>query len=102
MKGAPTVDTILIIFLVIFFLILIAAVTVAVRMGSAKYFAIRDHKKDVVLLGGFVRLVLWETNEGLVFLRNKAISDVINQSSGGTRFIFPVRGEELRARVPLN
>jgi regulator of protease activity HflC (stomatin/prohibitin superfamily) len=95
-------DIILTVLGVIIVFIVIAVAVVVIKMGSAKYFAIRDRKTEVVLFGGFVKLVLWEMNEGLVFLRNKAISDVINQSSGGTRFIFPARGEELRARIPLN
>jgi len=95
-------DIILTLFLIVVLSILIAAAIVFMKMGSARYFAIRDRKKEVTLFGGLVKLILWEMNEGLVFLRNKAITDVIYDSSGGTRFIFPMRGEELRARVPLN
>lgn len=67
----------------------------------ARYRAIRDRKKELPLFGGLLRLVLWEPNEGLVFLRYKAVGDVISDGTGGTRLISPLRGEELRARVPL-
>src|SRR5204863_1104096 len=70
------------------------------RIGLARYFAIRDHQNDVVMFGGAVRLLLWEPNEGLVILKYKKVSDIIQGGSGGTRFIYPIKGEELRARIP--
>lgn len=77
----------------------------AATVVLAKPMAIRDGKKDVDLFLGFVRLHLWEQNEGLVFLKNKRISNVIYGSDpemgGGSVFIFPLFGEEMRVRVSL-
>jgi regulator of protease activity HflC (stomatin/prohibitin superfamily) len=69
----------------------------------AKSRAIRDRKEEVNVFGGMVKLVLWEANQGLVFLKNKRIHRTIYgpRDGGGTRFIFPVLGEELKVRVPL-
>jgi len=53
------------------------------------------------MFGGAVRLILWEPNEGLVLLKYKRISEIVPGGSGGTKFIYPIRGEELRARVPV-
>lgn len=80
---------------------LMAAVGVCIwlRIRIARYRAIRDN--DVRMFLGLVRLIVWEPNEGLVFLRYKRIADVI-QGVGGMRFISPFfRGEELHARIPL-
>jgi regulator of protease activity HflC (stomatin/prohibitin superfamily) len=71
-----------------------------VTLSLARYRAIRDGQKNLSMFGGKVRLVLWEQNEGLIFLKYKRVSDVVS-GGGGTRFISPLRGEELRARVPL-
>lgn len=81
-------------------LLMVIAVIVAARIALARYFAIRDHKADVPMFGGAVRLILWEQSDGLILLRYKRVSEVI-QGDGGTRFIFPIRGEEVRARVSL-
>ena len=69
----------------------------------AKTAAIRDRQDERNLFFGMIKLVLWEANQGLVFLRNKRISKVIYgpRDGGGTRFIFPVVGDELRIRIPL-
>jgi regulator of protease activity HflC (stomatin/prohibitin superfamily) len=69
----------------------------------AKSYAIRQGRKQVNLFGGLVKLILWEANEGIVLLKNKRVSDVIYgpQHGGGTQFIFPLFGEELRVRVLL-
>lgn len=80
--------------------VVVVGLIVASRIGLARYYAIRDHKTDVPMFGGAVRLILWEQSEGLILLRYKRVSGVL-QSGGGTRFIFPIRGEELRARVSL-
>ncbi len=57
------------------------------RISLARYQAIRDHKRDVVMFAGMVRLIVWEPNEGLVLLRYKRIADVIQGAGGGMRFI---------------
>jgi len=81
--------------------LVVIAVSVTWRLSLVRYQAIRDRKKEVSMFGGLVKLLLWEPNEGLVILRNKSISDVIAGHGGGTRFIFPIKGDELRARIPL-
>lgn len=89
--------------LILVFVLLVAVAPLVIwgQVRFSKYVAIRDRKKEVTLLGGMIKLILWEPNEGLVLLRNKAISEVIYNSPGGTKFIYPIRGEELRARIPL-
>jgi regulator of protease activity HflC (stomatin/prohibitin superfamily) len=85
------------------FILLSVAAVFAFQVLLAKGSAIRRHKNEVNLLWGLVKLVLWEANEGLIFLKNKRISDLVYglETGGGTRFIFPIFGEELRIRVPL-
>jgi len=82
---------------------LLVAAYFGVQLLLAKSFAIQRKQKEVNLFGGLVKLILWEANEGLVLLKNKQVSDVIYgpQHGGGTQFIFPIFGEELRIRVPL-
>jgi regulator of protease activity HflC (stomatin/prohibitin superfamily)/predicted RNA-binding Zn-ribbon protein involved in translation (DUF1610 family) len=83
--------------------LLLAVIYFALELLFAKPFAIRGKQKEVDLVGGLVKLILWEANEGIVLLKNKQVSDVIYgpQAGGGTQFIFPLFGEELRIRVPL-
>lgn len=60
--------------------------------------------KDVPLLWGLVRLVAWDPIEGVLFLRNKRLDfrdDDLHDGHGGVRFIYPVLGDELALRVPL-
>ena len=60
--------------------------------------------KDVPLLWGFVRLIAWDPIEGVLFLRNKSIAfsdDNLQDAQGGVRFLYPIFGEELALRVPL-
>ena len=90
--------TVFIVFLVI---LCILSLIVFSQVSLARYHAIRDRKNNVVLFGGAVRLLSWEQNEGLVLLKYKRVSDVIVGEGGGMRFIYPIRGEELRARIPL-
>jgi regulator of protease activity HflC (stomatin/prohibitin superfamily) len=61
-------------------------------------------EKDVPLLWGLVRLVAWDPIEGVLFLENKGLGfsdDDLHDCRGGVRFIYPVLGEELALRVPL-
>jgi regulator of protease activity HflC (stomatin/prohibitin superfamily) len=60
--------------------------------------------KDVPLLWGLVRLVAWDPIEGVLFLQNKEIGfsdDNLHDCRGGVRFVYPILGEELALRVPL-
>lgn len=58
---------------------------------------------DVPIWGGLIRLIAWNPNEGVLFLKNKQISYVDSNPNdgGGIRVIFPLLGEELVLRVPL-
>jgi regulator of protease activity HflC (stomatin/prohibitin superfamily) len=94
-------DTFLYTLLVVVILIALAATLSAAHFYLARFRAVRDGKRTVPLFGGFVKLVLWELNEGLVFMRNKVITSVINKSDGGIKVIYPILGDELRARIPL-
>ena len=60
--------------------------------------------KEVSLFWGTVRLVAWEPTEGILLLRNKAITfrdDDLSDGKGGVKFIYPFLGEEVALRVPL-
>jgi regulator of protease activity HflC (stomatin/prohibitin superfamily) len=87
--------------IVLLLIFCILALIVVVQISLARYHAIRDRQDNVAMFGGAVRLLSWEPNEGLVLLRYKRVSDVIVGDGGGMRFIYPFRGEELRARIPL-
>jgi regulator of protease activity HflC (stomatin/prohibitin superfamily) len=61
-------------------------------------------EKDIPLLWGFARLVAWDPVEGVLFLKNKAMGfydDSLLDGHGGIRFIYPIFGDELALRVPL-
>jgi len=59
--------------------------------------------QPVSLLFGLARLVTWEQNEGVIFMRDKRISEKVHgpRDGGGLRIIYPVMGEELRVRAPF-
>ena len=61
-------------------------------------------RKDVPILWGFVRLIAWDPVEGVLILQNKNVGfsdDDLQDGRGGVRFIYPILGEELALRVPL-
>jgi hypothetical protein len=90
--------------LILFIVFVLAAIGLCVlRVLLAKSTAIRQHRNEVNLFGGVVKLVLWEANEGLVFLKNKQISRLVYgpEDGGGTAYIYPILGDEVRVRVPL-
>jgi regulator of protease activity HflC (stomatin/prohibitin superfamily) len=61
-------------------------------------------QKDVPLLWGLVRLIAWDPVEGVLILRNKSIAfsdDDLQDAQGGVRLLYPLLGEELALRVPL-
>jgi regulator of protease activity HflC (stomatin/prohibitin superfamily) len=61
-------------------------------------------EKSVPLLHGLVALIAWDPTEGIVVLRNKSVvfsDDNLDDGSGGVRLIFPVLGDEVALRVPL-
>ncbi|MCA9994478.1 MAG: SPFH domain-containing protein [Anaerolineales bacterium] len=63
--------------------------------------AIQNGEQERVLFGGLLKLVLWKPQEGVVFLKRKQIWEVHQDGAGGLRFICPLFGEELGARVAL-
>jgi regulator of protease activity HflC (stomatin/prohibitin superfamily) len=52
---------------------------------------------------GFVRITSWDPTEGILFLKDKAVSFVDSNPNdgGGVRIIFPWMGEEEAFRAPL-
>jgi len=61
-------------------------------------------QKDVSLLWGFVRLIAWDPVEGVLILKNKVITfsdDDLQDAQGGVRLLYPLLGEELALRAPL-
>lgn len=88
--------------LVAFTMVSAAAVQQCWRLLSARQNVLE--KKNVPLLWGFVRLIAWDPVEGVLILRNKVVTfcdDNLEDGSGGVRFLYPVLGEELALRVPL-
>lgn len=61
-------------------------------------------EKVVPLLHGIAALIAWDPTEGIVVLRNKSVvfsDDNLDDACGGVRLIFPVLGDEVALRVPL-
>ena len=61
-------------------------------------------KKEVDLFFGLAKLVSWDPTEGILFMENKAVTagdDRIHDDGGGIVVIYPVRGEEVAFRAPL-
>lgn len=85
-------------------LILILAIAVGVmgfNVMSAKSRAVA--KREVAIWGGLCKIVSWNPTEGVLFLKNK-MNDGFDDNpddGGGVRAIFPIFGEELVCRVPL-
>jgi hypothetical protein len=74
-----------------------------IRYALAKAEAIRLGKREVDLFFGLVKLVLWEQNEGLLFLKDKSVKGIVYgpDDGGGTKLIFPFLGDELKLHLPL-
>ncbi|HTK77028.1 MAG TPA: SPFH domain-containing protein, partial [Gemmataceae bacterium] len=83
------------------------AATVAVGEQVWKLMRARQRvltEKDVPILWGFVRLIAWDPIEGILILSNKSVGfsdDNLADGRGGVRFLYPILGEELALRVPL-
>lgn len=88
-------------------LVIFIAATVAVAQQTWVLLRARQTvlaKKDIPLLWGLVRLIAWDPVEGVLILRNKNIefSDHdLEDAQGGVRFLYPILGEELALRIPL-
>lgn len=63
--------------------------------------AIQNGEQERLVFGGLLKLVLWKPQEGVVFLKKKQIWEVHQDGVGGLRFICPLFGEELGARLAL-
>ncbi len=72
-----------------------------VKLTLAKAQVLQEH--DVALWKDRIRLVAWNPTEGVVFLKNKQIQYVDDSphDGGGIRVMYPVLGEEMVLRVPL-
>lgn len=72
-----------------------------VALLLAKGRALREN--EVPLLFGLLRLVAWDPTEGVVILKNKTVTYVDDNifDGGGIRLLYPVMGEELVLRAPL-
>src|SRR5258708_13843058 len=81
--------------------LLVVGLVLFLPLLFAKYHAVKFGKSEVNLFNGWVKLILWLPKEGIVVLRNKRVMFVDEKGEGGTRYIYPVRGDELRERVPL-
>jgi regulator of protease activity HflC (stomatin/prohibitin superfamily) len=89
------------IFPIISLVVLLLLIVVAIPFVFVRYTAVKYRKSEVSLLGGWIKFILWEPNEGIIILKNKLIKHKDQLGKGGTKFIFPIMGEELYARVPL-
>jgi regulator of protease activity HflC (stomatin/prohibitin superfamily) len=80
---------------------LIAASISLVHLIVAKSEAIRN--REAVVWKGLAKIVSWNPTEGVIFLKNKKI-DYIDDNphdGGGIAIVYPLLGEELVLRVPL-
>lgn len=100
-RESPSVGLVLI--AMVLFVVSVFSGVVAFQLLVAKQRAIAAKGRPVPLFFGLARLITWEQNEGLIFLRDKRIAETIYgpKSGGGLRIIYPLLGEELRAQVPL-
>lgn len=78
-------------------------VALVIYVLRARNRAFREHRPEIDLFGGFVKLILWDPNEGILLLKNKKIDFIDDdpRDSGGVRFIYPMLGHEVGLRVPL-
>lgn len=60
-------------------------------------------RQEVGLFFGLAKLVAWKPNEGVVLLRNNEVSHLDDNpyDGGGMKLIYPVLGDELALRIPL-
>jgi len=60
-------------------------------------------QKEVDLFFGIAKLVCWDPTEGVLILKDKAVQFVDDNlfNGGGMRMLYPVMGEELVCRAPL-
>jgi regulator of protease activity HflC (stomatin/prohibitin superfamily) len=83
------------------FILLVVGAVCAFNVFSAKADAIKKGSADA--LGGLCRIYSWDPTEGVLFLKNKVMDFVDDDPTdgGGIRPIFPLLGQELACKVPL-
>ena len=94
------------IFAFIFGMILFGFVTIVIVYQAVMLFIAKGEvlkRNEVSVLAGMGKIISWNPSEGVVFLKNKKIdfTDDNPDDGGGIRIIFPLLGEELALRVPL-
>ena len=74
----------------------------AIQVVIAKRHVLNDGK-EYDLLFGLAKLVSWDPTEGVLFLKNKTVGFVDDslEDGGGIRLLYPILGEEVAMRVPL-
>ena len=77
------------------------SVKIGLKLISAKGRALQLGEADA--MAGVLKYVAWNPTEGVLFLKNKIISRVDEDSSdgGGLALLYPFLGEELALRIPL-
>jgi regulator of protease activity HflC (stomatin/prohibitin superfamily) len=72
-----------------------------VRLLLTKSRVLRE--QEISLWAGHAKMVSWNPTEGVIFLKNKEFEFVDDDllDGGGIRVIYPLLGEELVMRVPL-
>ncbi|GEM_PF-3122429 len=94
-------STLIFVFAVSLFLLLGVLIAILTYYWR-KYRAIKEGKSEVTFCFGWIKLVLWRPNEGIVILRNKEVSFVSQKGNGGARLIYPIWGDEVFERVPMS
>jgi len=87
---------------ILFFLVLIGLLIFAtVQLFVARGKAIRDGEAS--LWKGLVKILSWNPTEGVLFLKNKQIDFVDDNplDGGGIRAIYPLLGQEMVVKIPL-
>jgi regulator of protease activity HflC (stomatin/prohibitin superfamily) len=74
----------------------------AIQVAIAKRHVLSD-RKEFDLLFGLAKLVSWDPTEGVLLLKNKSVGFVDDslEDGGGIRLLYPILGEEIACRVPL-
>lgn len=86
---------------------LFGAVSLVLLAAGIRILVARGHvlgdKKEIDLFFGLAKLISWDPTEGVLLLKNKNICFVDDNlfDGGGIRLIYPVLGEELACRAPL-
>lgn len=82
--------------------IVAGALLISLQFALAPMIAVRRRVKKVRILGGIGEYIIWDPNEVLIIRRGGKIwkSDE-DTNQGGARFIYPLLGEDVRARVSL-